>query len=278
MKSQQKTINPFSRFTVIPVSSQRKFGKFDLARSVLKELDNQRLELRSGDILVVSSKFAAMAEGRVVKLGQVKLSEKARKLAKAYHIEPSLAQLILNESEAILGGISGFVLAVSKGILAPNAGIDRSNVPAGFAILYPKDPDAVAEKLRSKLLRHLQSIRKDRKAAKLGVVLSDSRITPTRMGTIGIAIASSGFDPVIDLRGFDDLFGNKLKVTVRAVADELASAAQLVMGEAAESVPIVVVRGCNANFNQDDRESSLSMLISHEKCLYIQGLKNEFKS
>ena len=279
MKSQAKDGNPLSSLTVIPVRSKRRFGKFDLAEAVWTDLRRQGVRLQTGDILVVSSKFAAMAEGRFVKLSQVKPSKKARKLADAYHIDPSFAELILNESEVILGGISGFVLAVSKGILAPNAGIDRSNVPPGFAILYPKDPQEAAEKLRSKLIRHAP-FGNDRNRARLGVVLSDSRITPTRLGTIGIAIAAAGFSPVIDFRGFSDLFGNKLKVTVRAVADELASSAQLVMGEAAESVPIVVVRGCKVEFKEDERtgsESNLSMQITHEKCLYIQGLKNEFK-
>ncbi len=277
MNSQAKLVNHLSRFSVIPVRSRRRLGKFDLARAVKGELKKQRVVLRSGDIVVVSSKFAAMAEGRFVELERINPSKKARMLAITYRIDPSLAQLILDESETILGGISGFVLAVSKGILAPNAGIDRSNVPLGFAILYPKHPQEVAERLRSSLLRNVRSRRKE---ARLGVVLSDSRITPTRLGTIGIAIAAAGFDPVIDFRGFSDLFGNKLKVTVRAVADELASSAQLVMGEAAESVPIVVVRGCKAEFVGDEsaeKDGTLSMLISHEKCLYIQGLKNAFK-
>ncbi len=180
----------------------------------------------------------------------------------------------MRESETILGGIEGFALAVSKGILAPNAGIDRSNVPIGYAILYPSDPQKTADRLRDSLLRTISERNQPDNAPSLGIVLSDSRITPTRLGTIGIAIAAAGFSPVQDFRGQTDLFGNRLRVTLRAVADELASAAQLVMGEAAESVPVVIVRGCKVSFGSS---KNLSMLIPYDQCLYIQGLMNRFR-
>ena len=180
---------------------------------------------------------------------------------------------MLRESEEVLGGIPGFALAISKGILAPNAGIDRSNVPHGYAILYPQNPKRTVDQLRAYLERNSKTDIQG--PLRLGVLLSDSRITPTRMGTIGIAIAASGFKPVIDFRGKKDLFGNELKVTLKAVADQLSSAAQLVMGEARESTPVVIIRGYNADM---DEEGSPSMTIDHEKCLYIQGLKNRFES
>ncbi len=272
-----KAISTFSNSIVIPIRSEKRFGKFDLCTVIKSELEKQKVKLQSGDILVVSSKFAAMAEGRFVKLASVKVSRKARMLASRYHVDAPLAQLVLDESEVILGGIRGFLLAVSKGILAPNAGIDRSNVPDGYAILYPKNPHVSAERLRSHLLRrfHYSNMK-----FRLGVVLSDSRVTPTRLGTIGIAIAAAGFNPVMDFRGSTDLFGNTLKVTVRAIADQLASSAQLVMGEADESVPIVIIRGCKVNFTGEKaahQDRDLSMIIPYEKCLYIQGLKNSFK-
>ena len=249
---------------IYPIESERKLGRFDLGKYVLKQITNSKLDLQDGDILVISSKFAAMAEGRFVRLSKVRPSRKTIRLANRFAIDPKLTELVLQESETILGGIPGFLLAVSRGIIAPNAGIDRSNVPKDYAILYPKDPNRTAEAIFRFLSRSTKR--------KVGVILSDSRITPGRLGTIGIAIASSGFNPVEDERGKEDLFGNKLKVTMKAVADQIASAAELVMGEASESVPIALVRGCNADFGGVEK----SMVIPYSECLYIQGLKNSY--
>lgn len=222
------------------------------------------------DIVIVSSKFAAMSEGRFVDLRTVKPTQAATSLAKKYELDPALAELILEESETILGGIKGFALAISRGVLAPNAGIDKSNVPPGFAILYPKDPKRTADELRDSLLRSSEG-----RIHQVGVILSDSRITPTRLGTIGIAVAASGLRAVEDFRGHEDLFGNELKVTVKAVADEISSAAQLVMGEADESVPVVIVRGY-ANWKEGG--DLLSMVIPPEQCLYIRGLSKKMRA
>ncbi|HKW05208.1 MAG TPA: coenzyme F420-0:L-glutamate ligase [Nitrososphaerales archaeon] len=274
MKLGSKRVRTFSKIFLVPIKSRKRFGKFDLGEVVSDEIKRNRVKLRGNDIVVVSSKFAAMSEGRFVDLSTINPSSEAHDLASKYNVDPTLAQLVKEESEVILGGIPGFILAVSKGILAPNAGIDRSNVPEGFAILYPTNPQETAEKLRVDLMKRNSS--KLGGISKLGVVLSDSRVTPTRLGTIGIAIAAAGFSPVLDFRGFKDLFGNTLKVTMKAEADELASAAQLVMGEASESVPIVLIRGYHAKFSGRNRDIG-SMVISPERCLYIQGLKNGMK-
>jgi coenzyme F420-0:L-glutamate ligase/coenzyme F420-1:gamma-L-glutamate ligase len=257
-------------FTVFPIKSPKMSRRFHLGNAVLQAIRKNGQELSYGDIVVVSSKFAAMAEGRYVNLRKIRASKEAKSLAAKYELDPSLAELIKRESEVVLGGIPGFALAVSKGILAPNAGIDRSNIRSGYAILYPKNPRKTAFELRGYLLKFMR--KGSAKQKNLGVILSDSRITPTRLGTIGIAIASSGLKPVIDFRGKEDLFGNKLKVTLKAVGDQLCSVAQLVMGEASESVPIVIIRGYKADF---DETGSLSMTIPFDKCLYIQGLKSQ---
>lgn len=262
-----------NRFYVVPIQISKKWGRFDLGRVILRGIKLAGERLENNDIVVVSSKFAAMSEGRVVKLNKVSPSGQAKKLSSRYFLDSHFAELVVRESEAVLGGIPGFALAISKGILAPNAGIDRSNVPHGYAILYPQNPNGTAEQLRTYLETHSKT--KTQGHLRLGLVLSDSRITPTRTGTIGIAIAASGFKPVIDFRGKKDLFGNELKVTLKAVADQLSSAAQLVMGEAREATPVVIIRGYNADMEE---EGSLPMTIDHEKCLYIQGLKDRFES
>lgn len=240
---------------ITAISVPAKMGRFDLFEAL------QSFAYRDGDILVVSSKFVAMSEGRVVKLDSVKPGAEAKRLARKLKMDPQLAELVIKESDLIVGGIPGFALAIRKGMMAPNAGIDKSNVPAGHAILYPKNPFASAEMLRQKF---------QDSGIKLGVILADSRLMPTRRGTTGIAIAAAGFEPVEDDRGKKDLFGNTLRVTFRAVADSLATAAVAVMGESSESLPAVVVRGFNVTWT-DRKLSWKDMAVPAKRDIYLNG-------
>jgi coenzyme F420-0:L-glutamate ligase / coenzyme F420-1:gamma-L-glutamate ligase len=260
------------RLELIPIKCTKRFGKFSLSEVVWKELRANGISLHGGDVLVVSSKFAAMSEGRVVKLGEVTPNKRAAALAERYEMDPALAQLVLNESEEIFGGIPGFVLGLTNGSLAPNAGIDKSNVPKGYAILYPRKPAKTAAKLRAKLLGRPVGSKGGIKD--LGIILSDSRITPTRVGTVGVALAVAGMKSTVDSRGKKDLFGNELKVTIRAVADQIATAAQLLMGESSESTPIVLVRGLHCVFESARNQMEESLTIPQERCLIVQGLRN----
>jgi coenzyme F420-0:L-glutamate ligase len=220
---------------------------------------------KSRDIIVVSSKAVSYCEGRLVKLSDVKPSSTAVKLASHYSLSPEIAELVLREAESIIGGGDGFVLAVKHGVLAPNAGIDTSNVPDGFAILYPENPQKSADEIRKKVEEII--------GGRVGVVIADSRILPLRRGVTGIAIASSGFEAVSDERGKPDLYGKPLTVTFRNVADMLASASQLVMGEANEMIPVVIVRGLNTRFV--DEEYDLS--VKAEECLYVKAFREGLK-
>ena len=241
---------------IFTVRVPAKKGKFDLFE-VLKS------DFRDGDIVVVSSKFVAMSEGRVAKLDLVVPTIEAKRLAKKYRMEERLAQLVIDESDEIVGGISGFALAMRKGMIAPNAGIDKTNVPRGSVILYPKDPFASAEALRKRFLEG---------GAKVGIVLADSRLMPTRRGTTGVAIACAGFEPIEDERGKKDLFGNRLRVTFRGVADGLATMGVAVMGESAESTPAAVVRGFEVTWT-DRRLSWRDMAVPAKIDIYLQGLR-----
>lgn len=222
-------------------------------------------EYRINDIVVVSSKFVSMSEGSVVDMRKIKVSKKAKALAKRCHMEPSLAELVLRESDYIVKGVPGFLLAIRDGMIAPNAGIDKSNVPKGFAILYPRDPFASAEDLKDAFLANL--------GVRVGVVIADSRLMPTRIGTTGVAIACAGFDPVEDLRGKKDLFGNVLRVTFRAVADGLATMGVAAMGESDQSTPAAVVRGATVNWIRK-KLTWRDMAVTPEQDIYLRGLKN----
>jgi coenzyme F420-0:L-glutamate ligase len=244
---------------VLPFRSSIKRDKFDL----FKSLTRSSLKFEDGDIIVVSSKFVSMSEGRVLKLSKIKVSNKAQVMATRFDIDPKIAEITIRESDHILGGIHGFLLAIRDGMIAPNAGIDKSNVPPGFIILYPNDAFKSAEHLRSRFLNN--------RKIRVGIVIADSRLMPTRIGTVGVAIGCAGFEPVEDERGKKDLFGNILQVTRKAIADGLAAAGVAVMGEANESTPAVVIRGFKVT-PTDRKLSKDDMTIDPSQDIYIRGL------
>ncbi len=225
------------------------FGLVRLARVISNHLTD-------GDIIAVSSKLISFCENRLVKLSDVKPSKKALELAKKCKMPAELCELVIKEADKILGCNSGFLLTMKFGMLCPNAGVDLSNAPEGFAVLYPKDPKKSADELRRLI--------EERIDGKVGVVLTDSRLLPLRRGVCGVALACSGFNALKDERGRRDLFGKPLKNTVRNLADMIASASQLLMGEANEKVPIVIVRGLNVEFG----DYNCDLAVEPEICIY----------
>jgi len=147
-------------------------------------------------------------------------------------------------------------------VLIPNAGIDHKNVPEGHVVLWPERPPETAEKIRQEILEKM--------GKRVGVLIVDSRVTPLRMGTVGVAIGIAGFEPIRDFRAKRDLYGNPLLITRHAVADDIASAAHLIMGEASEGVPIVLVKNAPADFNE--KVDAGSMVISAGECLFMNAL------
>ena len=191
--------------------------------------------IRDGDVIVVAESPVATAEGSAVVLDRVIPSALAVELASRYRIDSRVAEVVLRESDEVVGGIDGFLLSMVHGTLLPNAGVDLSNTPPGTALPLPKDPDRSAIRLRQDI--------QDRTGAKVAVIIADSRTHAMRLGCSSVAIGCAGIRAVIDERGKRDLFGSELHVTQRAVADNIASAAVLLMGETDESVPAALVRG-----------------------------------
>lgn len=245
--------------TFVPIRTPRKGAPFSLGELVDGVVGS---ELQDGDILVVSSKFIAVSEGRVVDLESVVPSAYAASESKRLNIPPALCELVIRESDDVIGGVSGFMLTLKEGLLTPNAGIDKSNVAHGKVVLYPRSPLDSAIALVDEM--------KFRRGVEIGVVVSDSRLMPTRKGTVGVALAAAGMEAIVDLRGKPDLFGNVLKVTSQAIADDLCSGAQVVMGEANESVPIVLVRGLKASAGRGYGMSSFA--VDPEQCVYMRSL------
>ena len=212
----------------------------DLARILGDALVAAGLQPQRGDALVVTHKIVSKAEGRYVSLRDVRPSPRARDLAVATGKDAALVEVILSESRAIMRCRPGLIIAEHRlGLVLANAGIDRSNVPQDGdeqrVLLLPKDPDASSAALRDALLARF--------GEPLAVVVSDSVGRAWRHGVVGLALGAAGLPALLDLRGRADLEGRPLEVTQVGLADEIASAAQLLMGEADEGRPAVVVRG-----------------------------------
>jgi len=227
---------------------------------LLAALQTARVTLDDGDILVVAQKIVSKAEGRMVNLTTVTPSKEALELAKRSEKDPRLVELILSESKEVLRVRPGTIIVEHRlGFVCASAGIDHSNVrgtsgnPEDWVLLLPEDPDHSALEIRRRI--------KVATGNRIGVLIIDSHGRAWRLGTIGTAIGISGLPGVVDERGWQDLFGYRLKITTVAAADELAAAASLVMGEAAEGIPAVHVRG----FPYPLRESSLRELIRSKK-------------
>ncbi|RPI38880.1 MAG: coenzyme F420-0:L-glutamate ligase [Methanoregulaceae archaeon] len=213
---------------------------------------------RDGDILVLAETAVATSEGNVVRLSDIVVSAHARRLAEQYQLDPATAEIVLRESDSIVGGIPGFLLCMKGGTLLPNAGVDASNAPPGCVTPLPADPDASARMIRQAV--------EQATGARIGVIIADSRTHAMRLGCSGVAIGCAGIPSVIDDRGRSDLFGRELKVTKRAVADNIASAAELVMGEADECTPAAVIRGIGLPISDD----SIGVeSIAADECLFM---------
>jgi coenzyme F420-0:L-glutamate ligase/coenzyme F420-1:gamma-L-glutamate ligase len=212
----------------------------DLAALTAEALTRAGLVLATDDVLVFAQKVVSKAEGRRVNLADVAPSNRAVELARTVQKDPRLVELVLRESQRVVRTARDVLIVEHRlGLIMANAGIDQSNVadPAGgeFALLLPEDPDASAARLRE----HLHTLT----GCAAGIVVSDSFGRPWRVGTVGVAIGCAGFPATLDLRGETDLYGRPLRVTVVGHADEIASAASVLMGQANEARPVILVRG-----------------------------------
>ena len=211
----------------------------------LATLIAERAALEDGDVLVVAQKVVSKAEGRVVRLADVVSSEEATKIAA--DSDPRQLEVILRETARIVRVRPPLVIAETKhGFVCASAGVDASNAPEpGTVVLLPADPDASAARLRDRL--------REETGAEVGVIVSDSFGRAWRQGTTDVAIGVAGIEPLLDLKGFRDSIGYELHATVIAVADELAGAAELVMGKTA-GVPAAVIRGVDVKGGGSARE------------------------
>jgi len=212
----------------------------DLALLLATAIERAGERLRDRDVLVIAQKIVSKAEGRYVDLASVAPSARAAALARESDKDPRLVELILEESRRVLRQSPGVLVVEHRlGYVMANAGIDRSNVdPAAGeepVLLLPRDPEASAEALRARLAAHF--------VCSPAVIVADSFGRAWRRGTVGIALAAAGLPALLDLRGRPDLYGRALRVSETGFADEIAAAASLLMGQADEARPAILVRG-----------------------------------
>ncbi|GAP14709.1 coenzyme F420-0 gamma-glutamyl ligase [Longilinea arvoryzae] len=231
----------------------------DLAGILLNSLGENQLQLQDGDIIVLAQKIVSKAENRLVNLTQVEPSAEAISLAEKTEKDARMLELVLRESRSVLRYRPGTVIVEHKlGFVCANAGIDHSNVQGlwgnkeDWVLLLPENPDLSAARIRERL--------GDATGVYPGVMIIDSHGRAWRLGTVGVTIGLAGMPGLVDLRGREDMFGFHLRVTQVAAADELAAAASLVMGQAAEHLPAVLARG----FPYPLRDGSLNELIRPE--------------
>lgn len=217
----------------------------DLAGLIVTAAERQGVGLVDGDVIVVTQKVVSKAEGRVVNLGDVKPSSFAKEVAKRQEKDPRHVELILRESRRVVKMKRGILIMETRhGFICANAGVDRSNIEEGNVCLLPIDPDSSAQRIRERI--------KELTGRNVAVIVTDTWGRPWRLGQVDYAIGVAGMSPFRDYRGEQDSYGYELEVTNIAVADELASAAELVKGKVG-NIPVVIIRGYHYQPPSDKR-------------------------
>jgi coenzyme F420-0:L-glutamate ligase/coenzyme F420-1:gamma-L-glutamate ligase len=238
----------------------------DLVQLILETLKTRSLRLEDNDVLAVTSKIVSYSEGRIARLGEVKPSKNARALAEKYSLTPEFAELILRETERLYGGVEKAVLTFKNGLMTPNAGIDSKNTSDDYVVLWPNNPEKSAKEIRDRI--------KHETGKNVAVMIVDSGLVPLRKGTNGLALAVAGFKPIKDSIGKKDLFGKKITITRQAVADDLASAAHLLMGEATEQTPVVLIKEAPVDFDGEVHGAS-EMMMPFDQCIFMSIIERQ---
>lgn len=208
----------------------------DVGTIIIEAAESEGLEIMDHDVFVVAETVVSKAEGNLIKLDSIEVSEQALEISEKTSKDPRIVQTIIDESVEIIKVGPNFIISETKhGFVCANAGIDESNVETGFLKPIPQDSDESASIIRTTI--------ESATGKNVAVILSDTQGRPFREGAVGVALGVSGIDPVWNRQGETDLFERELETTTIAVADELASAASIVMGQAAEGLPVVIVRG-----------------------------------
>ncbi len=232
----------------------------NLAELISNATEKQGTPLMENDILVVTHVVVSKAEGNIIDLDKVTPSERAMELAEETNKEPALVEVILRETKEIVRlGQNSIITETKNGIICANAGIDRSNVSGDRNVVpLPKNPNVSAQNIRRGIKRLT--------GATVAVIISDTHGRPLRLGEINVAVGVAGIKPIRDRRGEKDLFGYVLRIKQTAIADELSSAAELVIGQANEGIPVAIIRGYK--YQTTEGASTTELIRAKEKDLF----------
>tara|TARA_B100000287_G_scaffold423757_1_gene467442 strand:- start:495 stop:1196 length:702 start_codon:yes stop_codon:yes gene_type:complete len=232
-----------------------------LCKIIINSISNESIKIDNGDIFAIAQKIVSKSENRYLDISSLIPSKEALDLSKKLSKEPNFIQAVLNESKRVVRYRMGVLIVEHKlGFIHANAGIDRSNIDQtkDMVLLLPENPDKSAKKLSNFLSKYYK---KD-----ISVIITDTMGRPFRNGIVGFTIGSHNIECIIDERGKNDLYGNELKFTQIAIADELAAAASLLMGQAAEKKPVVIIKGYKSK--QTNLRDSKLLIRSEEEDLF----------
>ncbi|MDR2720482.1 MAG: coenzyme F420-0:L-glutamate ligase [Nitrososphaerota archaeon] len=233
----------------------------NIGRLIVDTTKKQGIQLQERDVIVVTHVFVSKAEGTIINLDTIEPSERALEIAKQTNKDPALVEVILQEAKEVVRiGPNSIITETKSGTISANSGVDRSNVLGERNVVpLPKDPNRSALNIRAEIKR-LTGIN-------VAVIISDTHGRPFRMGEINVAIGVAGIKPIRDRRGEKDLFGYTLRIKQTAIADELTSAAELVMGQADEGIPAAIIRGYTA-YQTIEKGSTTELIRPKEKDLF----------
>ena len=233
----------------------------DVSKEIIEAITSESISINDGDVIAIAQKIISKSENRYLDISQLNPSEEAITLSTKIDKDPKFIQAILNESQKVVRYRMGVLIVEHKlGFIHANAGIDRSNIDQlkDIVLLLPEKPDESAKKISESISQHFQK--------NISVIITDTMGRPFRNGIVGFTIGSHNIECLLDERGKKDLYDNELKVTQIGIADELAAASSLLMGQAAQKKPVVIIKGYK--FKQNDISDSRSLIRSEEEDLF----------
>lgn len=233
----------------------------DLSKEIIKAISSESIEVDDGDVIAIAQKIVSKSENRYLDISLISPSDEAITLSKQIDKDPKFIQAILNESKKVVRYRMGVLIVEHKlGFIHANAGIDRSNIDQeqDIVLLLPEDPDASAKAISKSLSKFFTK--------NISVIITDTMGRPFRNGIVGFTIGSHNIECLLDERGKKDLYGNKLRVTQIGIADELAAASSLLMGQAAQKKPVILIKGYQ--FKQNNLSDSQSLIRGEEEDLF----------
>ncbi len=245
---------------VIPIRTPLVKKGDNVINIILNAINDAGLEIEDGDILLAADKIVATSEGRIINPNSIKPNKIAKKFAEEHSLGPSFVELVLKEAEEVYGGAHRAILTLKNNMLIANAGIDRKNAPKDSVCLWSIDPNKSAKRILK--------ILSEKTGKKIGFILIDSHIRPMRVGTTGFALGIAGIKPIRDCRGSLDLYGRKILITRMNIADDLAAAAHLIMGESSERTPLALIRGAPVEIT--DNYDPDEVVIAKNECIYMR--------